>query len=47
MSAHLSILSKAGLIEGAKSGRSVVYRLRKGTLDGLADYIVSVSRILD
>jgi DNA-binding transcriptional ArsR family regulator len=44
MSAHLSILSKAGLIAGVKSGRSVVYRVRTETLDELAGYILSLAR---
>ncbi len=33
MSAHFAILQQAGLIEGEKSGRSIVYRLKMSVLE--------------
>jgi DNA-binding transcriptional ArsR family regulator len=33
MSAHFAILQHAGLIEGEKSGRSIVYRLKLSVLE--------------
>ena len=33
MSAHFAILQQAGLIEGEKTGRSIVYRLKMSVLE--------------
>lgn len=33
MSAHFSVLQEAGLIEGDKSGRSILYRLKMSVLE--------------
>ena len=33
MSAHFSVLSEAGLIEGTKVGRTILYRLRMSVLE--------------
>lgn len=33
MSAHFAVLREAGLIEGEKNGRSIIYRLRMSVLE--------------
>ena len=42
MSAHLAILSRAGLVKSAKTGRSVVYRAVVAPIDGLVDFLSDV-----
>ena len=42
MSAHLAILSRAGLVKSTKIGRSVVYRAVTTPLDGLVDFLSDV-----
>jgi ArsR family transcriptional regulator, arsenate/arsenite/antimonite-responsive transcriptional repressor len=40
LSAHLSILSHAGLASGARSGRHVIYRANLGRLQALLHFLV-------
>jgi DNA-binding transcriptional ArsR family regulator len=47
MSAHLAILSRAGLVKSVKSGRSVVYRAVITPLDGLVDFLSDVRQVGD
>lgn len=39
MSAHLATLSRAGLVEAERHGRSVVYRVRPNQLAALASFL--------
>lgn len=39
MSAHLAILSRAGLVKGAKAGRTVTYRADTKTVRELAKFL--------
>lgn len=39
MSAHLAILSRAGLVRSTKRGRSVVYKAATKPLDGLVEFL--------
>ena len=39
MSAHLSTLSRAGLVEAERHGRSVIYRARPHQLSALASFL--------
>lgn len=41
MSAHLAILSRAGLITAERAGRAIVYRLNTNGVTRLFDYLVS------
>lgn len=43
MSSHLAIMQKAGLIEGRKEGRSIIYSAVPGTLDRLGDHVHALS----
>ena len=42
MSAHLAILSRAGLVKSAKVGRSVVYRAATKPLNELLEFLSDV-----
>lgn len=39
LSAHLAVLAHAGLVEGERQGRSIVYRARLDALRGLMVYL--------
>jgi ArsR family transcriptional regulator len=43
MSAHLTVLSKAGLIEQTRSGRNVAYRAVPARVAQLASYLVELA----
>ena len=40
LSAHLSILSQAGLVHGERSGRSVIYRVDLGGMNALMTFLM-------
>lgn len=40
MSAHLSILERAGLVSSEKVGRSVIYRAETDPVEGLSEFLV-------
>lgn len=40
MSAHLAVLTTAGLAASERQGRSIIYRARYETLRGLIDYLM-------
>lgn len=42
MSAHLAILSQAGLVKSKKVGRSVIYRAVPRVIDELAEFLKSI-----
>lgn len=42
MSAHLAILSQAGLVKSKKIGRSVIYRAVPRAIDDLVDFLKSI-----
>lgn len=42
MSAHLAVLSRAGLVRSTKVGRSVIYRAVTRPLDGLVEFLSGV-----
>lgn len=42
MSAHLAILSQAGLVKSKKIGRSVIYRAVPRVIDDLAEFLKSI-----
>lgn len=44
MSAHLAILSRAGLVKSKKVGRTVVYRADKNSLKGLLEFIENLQK---
>ncbi|MBB3877781.1 ArsR/SmtB family transcription factor [Sphingomonas pseudosanguinis] len=43
MSAHLAVLSKAGLVDTLKTGRTVTYTVRRNVLRELADYLAGMA----
>ena len=44
MSAHLAVLSRAGLVAGEKAGRTIVYRAVPDTVDELISHLASLTR---
>jgi DNA-binding transcriptional ArsR family regulator len=40
LSTHLTILTRAGLITGARDGRSILYRANFGGMRGLVNYLL-------
>lgn len=42
MSAHLAILSRAGLVKSKKVGRTVVYRAEHKPIEGLKEFLGSL-----
>lgn len=40
MSAHLAILSRAGLIASARSGRQIIYQVEENVMEGLAAFLL-------
>lgn len=44
MSAHLAILSQAGLVKSKKVGRKVIYRALPRIADELADFLRNIGR---
>lgn len=44
MSVHLAILSRAGLVKGAKVGRETIYRANRGAIAELAVFIGQLAK---
>lgn len=42
MSAHLAILSRAGLVKSKKVGRTVLYRADRKPLEGLRNFLTEI-----
>ena len=43
MSAHLAVLSRAGLVSGEKDGRRIVYRASPQIIDTLTDFLADIA----
>jgi ArsR family transcriptional regulator len=43
MSAHLAVLSRAGLVDTLKTGRTVTYTARRNVLRELADHLAGMA----
>ena len=47
LSAHLAILTRAGLLESSKVGRHVIYRTRPGSVDELVSFLRQLGATTD